>query len=399
MVPVMAAALLLVSLFGAQAESLTETKDGRGRVTEAVWQDGNGNPAAGPEGYAQVRYTYENTQDGPTTIEMYFNADGTPYRMPGGYYGKSVALGLKNQPTLVEYLDEKGELTMTEMGYARVYHSYRSFGAEYKCVFLGTKRGEVVIVPSLGYAQIETEYTGTIMTGRYFRDTKGKAIDSNAGYSSMIRKLNRSRTQVLQTYYLHANGKPATGPDGWYKCAAETDANGRITAVKYLDENEKLTDAGGFARETYAYDRDGDVTVSRYDAQGNRLSFGGEAVSVLRVMDGELILSETYLNEAGGPVALPEGYAKADYTYSEEGALTMTQYRTATGEKTTCSQGYSAVSQEWDAEGRLTHRMYLDEEGNGVNNRDGVSEERYEYDGEGMLRAVRRYDAGGTQIQ
>ena len=90
---------------------------------------------------------------------------------------------------------------------------------------------------------------------------------------------------------------------------------------------------------------------------------------------------------------------KADYTYSEEGALTMTQYRTATGEKTTCSQGYSAVSQEWDAEGRLTHRMYLDEEGNGVNNRDGVSEERYEYDGEGMLRAVRRYDAGGTQIQ
>ena len=395
----MAAVLLLGALFGAQAESLRETKDGRDRVTEAVWQDGNGNPTAGPEGYASVRYTYENTQDGPTTTEMYFNADGTPCRMPGGYYGKSVALGLKNQPTVVEYLDENGNLTMTEMGYARVYCSYRSFGAEYKCVFLGTKKGEVVIVPSLGYAQIETEYTGTIMTGRYFRDTKGKAIDSKAGYASMIRKLNRSRTQVLQTYYLHADKTPATGPDGWHKCVLNTDANGRVTVVKYLDEKEKLTDAGGFARETYAYDRDGDVTVNRYDAQGNRLSFGGDAVSVLRQMKGEQILSETYLNEAGGPVALPEGYAKADYTYNEDGALIMTQYRNATGEKTACTLGYSAVSQEWDAEGRLARRTYLDEDGNGVNNRDGVSEERYEYDGEGMLRAVRRYDANGTQIR
>ena len=390
--------LLLALICGAQAATAVETKDSRGTVTEVTWQDDQGVPVAGPEGYTTVRYTYSYV-DGPKTTEMYFDAAGNPYRMPGGYYGRAVTLAYNSQPSVIEYLDASGALTVTEMGYARIFYSYRSFGAESKSVFMGVKRGEGVIVPSLGYAQIETEHTGKIVTGRFFRDTKGKAIDSNAGYSSLIRKLNRGKNQVLQTYYLHANGKPATGPDGWHKCVTELDANGRITVIKYLDENGNLTDAEGFAREVYTYDQDGDPIFSRYDAKGNRLSFGGDAVSVLRQMKGSQILSETYLNEAGGPTTLPAGYATADYTYNEAGQLTMIQYRGVNGDKATCGQGYSAVRQAWDEEGRFLSKTYLDVNGNNVNNRNGVCEERYVYDTDGLLRVIQQFSADGTQLQ
>ena len=395
----MAAALLLVFMCGAQAATKpVEITDSRGKLTETVWQDENGNPAAGPEGYARVVYTYDYT-DGPKTTEMYFDADGNPYRTAGGYYGRAVTLAYNGEVGQIEYLDEKGALTMTAAGYSRIVFTYRAFGAECKSVFLGTKRGEGAIVPALGYAQIETEHTGKVVTGRYFRDTKGKAIDSVFGYASMIRKQNKSRTLITQTYYIHANGKPATGPDGWFKCVVDQDANGRIAEIKYLNEDSKLTDAGGFARETYTYDRDGDPIISRYNAAGSRIPFGGDAVSVLRVMKGEQILSETYLNEAGGPVALPAGYATAEYTYDDAGRLTMTQYRSATGEKTTSTNGYSAVYQAWDAEGRLVSRTYLDANGNGVNNANGICEERYLYDTTGLLRVIQQYRADGTQIQ
>lgn len=392
-----AAVLLLACVCGAQAAKAVEKTDGRGKVTEIIWEDENGQPAAGPDGYAAVRYSYDYT-DGPKTTEMYFDAAGNPFRMPGGYYGRAVTLAYNSQPSLIEYLDEKGGLTMTEMGYARIFYYYRSFGAESKSVFMGSNRGQGVIVPSLGYGQIETEHTGKIVTGRFFRDTRGKAIDSNAGYSSMIRKMNRSRTVILQTYYVHSDGKPAAGPDGWYKCALDQDANGRITQTKYLDVNNKLTDAGGFARETYTYDRDGDVTVTRYNAAGSMLSFGGDAVSVLRVLDGERILSETYLNEAGGPTTLPDGYATAEYTYNDEGRLTMTQYRNANGEKVTCSGGYSAVRQTWDGD-RLAGRVFLDENGNSTDSSSGICEERYLYDTDGLLRVIQQYRADGTQIK
>ena len=394
---VLAAALLLVLMCGAQALQAVETTDSRGKLTGITWQDDDGNPAAGPEGYAEVRYTYDYT-DGPKTTEMYFDAAGNPYRMPGGYYGRAVTLAYNGDVGQVEYLDEKGALTMTAGGYSRIIYTYRSFGAESKSAFLGTKRGEGGIVPSLGYAQIETEHTGKVVTGRFFRDTRGKAVDSVFGYSSMIRKQNRSRTLITQTYYVHADGKPATGPDGWFKCVVDQDANGRIAEIKYLDEDSNLTDAGGFAREAYTYDQDGDPIITRYNAAGIRIPFGGDAVSVLRVMKGEQIISETYLNETGGPTALPDGYATAEYNYDDAGRLTATQYRSANGEKTICAKGYSAVRQTWDAEGKLVSRIYLDANGSNVNSTDGFCEEQYLYDTTGLLRGIRQYRADGTQV-
>ena len=95
---------------------------------------------------------------------------------------------------------------------------------------------------------------------------------------------------------------------------------------------------------------------------------------------------------------LPDGYATAEYTYNDEGRLTMTQYRNVNGEKVTCSGGYSAVRQTWDGD-RLAGKVFLDENGNSTDSSSGICEERYLYDTDGLLRVIQQYKTDGTQIK
>ena len=388
-----AALLILISGTGSRAEVTAEKQEYRGRVTEITWKDENGTVTAGPNGYASVRYEYEYQK----VTEKYYDAEGFPYAVEGGYYGKSVTRDSRDMLSLVDYLGIDGKLTMTEMGYARISYQFFTFGAERTVVFHGAN-GRAVMVPSLGYSQVENQYSGKTLTARIYMDERGNKVDLPAGYAVMKQRLNKGG-RVIKISYEHADGTPAAGPDGWSWSTIERDADQRITKIEYFDTNGNQTVQEGCAREEYQYSKDGLVTMTRFDLQGNRIFFGGTAVSVQRKMKNDQILEETYLNEAGEPASLPAGYATAVYTYNAAGQLELTQYKDAAGQKVRCSQGYSAVRQIWDVEGRLIQKSYLDENGQAVNhNSTGVSEERYEYDEEGRMTGVGTYDAAGKPV-
>ncbi len=387
----LAAAILVLAAFtgGSTAEVTEEKKESGGKITSVIWKDENGKPAAGPEGYAEIRYSYDSSG----VKETYFDADGKPYQVSGGYYGRTVTRDGKNRIKSIEYLGKNGELTLNGMGYAMVGYTYVSFGEVRKVVFYGTNR-KAVMVPSLGYAQMENEYNGATLTKRTYMNAAGKPVDIPAGYA--VLKFKMKDHKITRIWYTHADGKPATGPDGWYKCEQVWDTKGRISVIRFLDTQEKLTDQGGYARETYTYNS-GLVTVIRYNAQDNVIPISGDAVSVRRKMSGEQILEETYLDAAGQPVATPEGYMAVSYTYNKAGQLEQVQYRNEKGDKTVCKQGYSAIRQTW-SNGLLQRRTYLDENGLNVNNTDGICEEEYVYDEEGRMTEVRRYDASGNAL-
>ena len=63
--------ILLLAAIPAVGEISARNTEENGKITETVWVDDSGNPAAGPEGYARVRYTYKREE----TIEKYFDAD------------------------------------------------------------------------------------------------------------------------------------------------------------------------------------------------------------------------------------------------------------------------------------------------------------------------------------
>ena len=385
--------LLLAPGIMARAEITAEKQTERGRVTEITWKDENGNVTAGPEGYATVRYEYAYQK----TTETYYDAEGFPYETAGGYYGRIVSTD--SFLVVTEYIGINGKPVNTKMGYARVERRSFMFGAERFTIFYD-ESGRTVIVPSLGYAQVETLATGKTLMGRIYKDEKGDRIDTPAGYAAMLKKMNRDHL-VIREWYEHADASPATGPDGWSRCEILRDPNnkGRITAIEYYDEAGALTDAGGYAREEYDYAKGGLEITSRYDKAGNRISYGGGAVSVRRKTKEDLLQEEMYLDDAGEPTTLPEGYAGIKYSYNKDGQLELTQYLDTAGEKTTGTMGYSAIRQTWDVDGRLLTRNYLDENGQAVNNAAGFSEERFEYDEEGRITGSRKYDAAGNPAE
>ena len=389
-----AAALLLIAPgISARAEVTAEKTMERGRVTEITWKDENGNITAGPEGYATVRYEYAYQK----TTETYYDAEGFPYETAGGYYGRIVSTD--SFLVITEYIGINGKLTNTKMGYAKVERRSFMFGEERFTIFYD-ENGRTVIVPSLGYAQVETLATGKTLMGRIYKDEKGERIDTVAGYAAMLKKMNRDHL-VIREWYEHADGSAATGPDGWSRCEIIRDPNnkGRITAIEYYDEAGALTDAGGYAREEYTYEKGGLEVVSRYDQSGNRISFGGNAVSIRRKVKDNLLLEEMFLDETGEPTILPEGYAGIRYAYSDKGKLTLTQYLDTAGEQTTCSMGYSAVRQTWNIDGQLQTRSYLDENGKAAANGAGVSEEWFDYGDDGRLLKTRKYNISGDTVE
>ena len=103
----------MVIPFSALGDVTARNTEESGRITVTVWEDENGQPAAGPQGYASVRYTYRQKN----TIEQYYDAEGKPFRVNGGYYGKRVLKDGKGNITEIEYLDEKGERTLNRQGY------------------------------------------------------------------------------------------------------------------------------------------------------------------------------------------------------------------------------------------------------------------------------------------
>ena len=387
-----AALLLLAPGIRAGAEAIPEKTVERGRVTEITWKDANGNITAGPEGYATVKYEYGRQK----TTETYYDAEGFPCETAGGYYGRIVSTD--SFLVITEYIGINGKPVNNKLGYAKVERRSFMFGPERYTYFFDAN-GRTVVVPSLGYAQVETLASGKTLMGRIYMDEKGERIDIPAGYAAWLKKMNRDHL-VIREWYEHADGSAATGPDGWSRCEILRDQNnkGRIDAIEYYDEAGSLTDAGGYAREEYSYIGSLAV-VSRYDKAGSRLSFGGNAVSVRRKVKDDLLLEEMFLDEAGEPTTLPEGYAGIRYAYNDKGQLTMTQYLDTEGEQTNCSAGYSTVRQTWNFDGQLQTRNYVDANGQAANNAAGVSEEWFDYGEDGRILKNRKYNASGDTVE
>ena len=128
--------LCLAISFAAIGEVKEKSTEENGKIKETVWEDENGKPAAGPDGYHAVRYTYR--QDG--TIEKYYDTEGKPFRVNGGYYGRRIQKDGRGNITEIEYLDENGDRTLNRQGYGKITMNYFGFGALRNVFYYGLTR-------------------------------------------------------------------------------------------------------------------------------------------------------------------------------------------------------------------------------------------------------------------
>lgn len=381
---------------GAAAEAVpVDTEDANGRITQTVWTDEAGNMTAGPEGYASVRYSYKGKTE---VTEKYFGVDGTPFRTAEGCCGKRTTLDGKGRPVQIDWLDAAGEKTLNVRGYASVTMTYTGFGETALVTYLGLNK-RAVMVPSLGYASVLTEFSNGRMTARTYRDEKGKPVDSAEGYAVVKQKLNK-KYQVIRIRYAHADDSPATGPDGWYRCIMDRDDAGRILSIKYYDVGENLTDRGAsYAWEERSYPDENTVEITRYDMSGNKVADASGVATVVRVMQDDRVSRERFLDVNGQPTVNELGAGTVVYGYDHAGRLETVTYQTTEGVTAACNKGYAGYRDTLDDDGATLTRTYLGPEGLPVEIGEGYCEIRYYYDAMKNLTGKRYYNANGTQVK
>ena len=389
------AAVILCAVFtiaAAGAETtLTETKED-GRVVSAVWKDGAGDTVTGPDGWAEVRYKYGRS----IVAEQYYDEKGSPVAARGGYYRKTTTRDGKNRITEIAYQDAKGDLMLNSDGYARVTMTYTSFGGMTYLRYFGTEKKKVT-VPSLGYAAIETEYSGKSVVSRTWVNENNVPVDNRQGYAAMKQKLNKSY-QPVRTWYEHADGTPATGPDGWSSCERERDKKGRVISVKYFDASGKMTDRGaGYAWEEIRYDGN-DELVTRYGMDGQVVPLSEKAVTMRYRMKNDRVAAESYLSADGGLTEGPLGVCTIAYEYDFDGRIETVRYQNASGENVLCSLGDAGYRETRDADGAVTARIYLGTDGKAMMIPGGYAEERYIYNSVKELTGTRKYDLNGNIV-
>ena len=317
-----AAAVMVAGAFAgcSRAETTAESITEKGRIVSTVWKDETGSPAAGPEGYAEIRYTYR----GADTTEMYYDAEGKPFAVLGGYYGRTVTRDGKKRVTGITFLDSIGDRAVNALGYSYIRMEYTSFGEVKKLAYYaeGKKPGTV---PSLGYASITTEFSGKSVTRRTWEDENGNPVETPMGYAVMRQKLN-DKHQVIRTRFEHADGSPAVCPDGWSICEQERDGRGRVIRVSYFDTLEQLSDHGaGYAREEIRHEKEGQY-VTRFTAAGEQVPFQDGVMMLLRSEKDDRIVSDTYLDANGEKTAGADGVSRVEYIWGDEGSIAGYRY-------------------------------------------------------------------------
>ena len=386
--------LCMVLPFSALGEVKARNTEENGRITSTVWEDENGQPDAGPDGYAFVRYTYRQG----STIEKYFDAEGRPFRVYGGYYGRRVLKDGKGNITEIEYLDEKGERTLNRQGYGLLKMFYYGFGATHSVLYYGLGK-KTVVVPSLGYASVFYDYSNKTMTSMTYQDAGSNPTELADGYASVKQKIDK-RYRVVKIRYDHADGTPAVGPDGWFRCEKDRDGKGRLNSVKYYDADGNPTDRGaGYAWEGYTYEGDNIIKVTRYNLKDEKIADEAGVATIVREMKDEKIVRERFLDRNGNRINNSLAVGEILYSYDVLGALEKVSFRDLEGNPVRCNMGYAGYRDTKDGDGATVTRTYLNTDGTPAETSGGYSEIRYFYDDTKALTATKYYDLSGKQVR
>ena len=378
----------------ARADLTRQETEKYGKVVEAVWVDETGAVCAGPEGYARVTYSYDGTE----TTERYYDAEGEPCQVAGGAFGLTVTRDGKRRVVGIVYLDEDGRKALNALGYARVKIDYTSFDEVKNLTFYGEGKGPVV-VPSLGYASVKTEFRGKTMTRRTWMDDRGNPVDTPQGYAVLVQRINK-KNQVLGVSFEHADGTPATCADGWSSSTRELDEEGREVCVKYYAADGSLTDRGaGYAWAQTEYVGRNERHITRYDLSGEKTEAPGGYTTLCQTWQEDRVVLETFLNAEGQRILNRDGGGAVRYDYDAAGRVVQVNYEDLGGSPCPCQAGYCGFRDTLDEAGRVVSRQYLGADGLPTNLPEGYSEVRTSYDAAGTVLSTRYFDENGIQVQ
>ena len=188
------------------AEWKEETKGGK--LSRRIWVDSEGNLSESPEGYSIVTFSYSGT----SVTEKYFDAEGTPVQLAGGYYSRVLTYGNRHRLEELVYLDDQGNRVNCTAGYARMRVGYTMAGGVTLASYYDAS-GDLKRVPQLGYAQVKNDYRGTTLTRTTYLDENKNPVDTPLGYAVRVQSVNKSN-KITGVRFEHADGSAASCAEG-----------------------------------------------------------------------------------------------------------------------------------------------------------------------------------------
>ncbi|MBR2823409.1 MAG: hypothetical protein IKE24_06975, partial [Clostridia bacterium] len=392
-----------------------------GRFVKDAYYGADGELCAGPKGYAYVELEYDNGENKPTR-EAYFDAQGQPYRMAGGYYILTRKYAQKSRVTEEAYYDAEGNPTLCNDGYHQIRTTYRTDGKITQRFYVGLD-GKWMVHPTLGYASYGNEYDGKRISRTTYYDENKKPMDCAEGYAK-VEYLYKDK-KPTETRYFHADGSLAIGPDGYARVVYTTDKDGNIlTEVYYGADGEPGCNSEGVFEAHYTYEgtrksseayfRDGEPAVTedgvhmiRYEYNGDGkvtreaylgmeeqpvLCADGYAVRETEYLSNGKVAANRYYDEKNQLVLTPgKTYAYQLTEYSEDGdSYTLTQYDTEN--QAIQVDGYFAQICTLDEAGRVIRTAYLDENDAPTVNSKGIAATENVYNEAGQVVRVQYLD-------
>ena len=164
------------------------------------------------------------------------------------------------------------------------------------------------------------------------KEVDGYNIYRVTGHPTTVQTYN-DRHQMVTLTFVDENGDPVVGPEGYVKREYEYDEQGRITRMFQTDASGNgMPDAEGRAGYERTFDRIWRITKEvSLGADGEPVDIGGFAVRIC-TYKGKRLESESYFKADGSPASVGPGYAKCEYTYTEDGELSLVWFYDADGQ-------------------------------------------------------------------
>ena len=172
--------------------------------------------------------------------------------------------------------------------------------------------------------QVRKEFNGkgkpTLVT---FVDDEGNPVTAeNTGYAQ-VRYVYYSDKWVTRQTFLDTDGKPVNSLDGGYATVQKRyNSLGKVIEIRYVDVDGKdVCGPEGFAHQVSTYQGKTLLEMFNYDAEGKPVStdricahYKAETVPSVRGRQYLLVVSETYFDQDGNEMNMPDGYSRAEYT-------------------------------------------------------------------------------------
>ena len=330
----------------------------RGLLTEKTSLDGNQKPAYTLAGYSTIRY--EHDDNGYISKATYHDPGGATVFSADGYAGFRNVNDVHGNATEQWCLDTSGNTCTCNEGFAGVKCDFDNVGNLVRKVYYDKNNKPVMLANGQAGAQYEYDKLNQVLTLTYLGTDLKPAANSN-NVATVKYGYDQHGNNTSRLFY-DPRGKICLSNEGVAGWRDSYNKAGLLQTRTFLGLDGKITTntRQGYARITYAYDKNGNLLKSRYyDTSGNLTLVDGFAgYNYKRDERGNVL--ERY--KVGTDEQLASGQLRVVYTYDEVGNATSFAVFSNSG-KGTNSAGIHRIAYKYNSRNQLVKEEFFNTDG------------------------------------